>query len=166
MLINSLMQKAADRFFIFIFLTALLSAAACDILSGPSISDTPPQIEQKIFNLVNDHRRSIGLNELAWSDAIAEQARLHSQSMAAGKVPFGHDGFDDRIALIAETIPWQSAGEVVALAATAAAAVDGWLASAEHKPLLEGSFGWTGIGVAKSKSGSSLYATQIFIKPR
>jgi uncharacterized protein YkwD len=161
---NNPMQKSGSWFFVFLFLAELISAVACRSPFVPSASDTPAQIEQDIFNLVNDHRRSIGLNELVWSDTIAEQARLHSQSMAAGTMPFGHDDFDGRLAVIAKTIPWRSAGEVVALAAAAAAAVDGWIAGPEHKPILEGNFDWTGIGVAKA--GTSFYATETFIKLR
>lgn len=86
--------------------------------------------------------------------------------MAAGKVPIGHDGHEDRMAVIALTIPWQAAAEVAAMVPSAAAAVDGWVGSAEHRPFVEGDFDWTGVGVVKSSSGNSIYATQIFIKQR
>ena len=86
--------------------------------------------------------------------------------MAAGTIPFGHDGFDSRAALIGETIPWRAAAEIIALAGSAAEAVNAWIASAEHRPTLEGDYDWTGIGVAKSTSESSFYATQILIKRR
>ena len=160
------MRKSDSRIFVLFFWAAIMFAAACGTPFGPFAVDTPAQIEQKIFQLVNNHRRSIGVNELAWNETIAGQARLHSQSMAAGTVPLGHDGFEGRVALIAETIPWQSAAEIVALAATAADAVDGWIASLDHKPMLEGNFDWTGIGVARGKSESSFYATEILIKQR
>lgn len=166
MLMDSPMQKKASRFSAFLFLAALVSSVACLSPFAPSVGDTPAQIEQKIFNLVNEHRRSVGLSELVWNDTIAGQARLHSQSMAAGMVPVGHDGFAGRVAVIAETIPWQLAGEVVALAATAADAVNGWIASPEHRPIVEGHFDWTGVGVAKDRSGTSIYATQTFIQQR
>jgi uncharacterized protein YkwD len=160
------MGKVAVRRLALLLVAAFVSAAACDNLFAPSSSDTPAQIEQEIFKLINDHRRSIGAAELAWNVTIAEQARLHSQSMAAGTVPFGHDGFDGRTALIGETIPWRAAAEIIALAGNAAEAVNAWIASTEHKPTLEGDYNLTGVGVAKAKSGNSFYATQIFIKPR
>ena len=139
---------------------------ACTSLFDPSSVDTPAQLEQKIFKLINDHRLSIGAVELVWNDTIAEQARLHSQDMASGAVPFGHDGYETRFAIIGQTIPWHSGAEIVALAANPESAVNGWLASAEHKPYVEGDFRLSGVGVAMSKSGDSFYATQIFILPR
>jgi uncharacterized protein YkwD len=159
------MRKTAFYRFTSLLLAALVSAAACDILFGPS-DETPAQIEQEISKLVNDHRRSIGESELVWNDTIAEQARLHSQSMADGMVPFGHDGYETRFALIGKTIPWDKASEIIALAGSAADAVNAWLASPEHKTNIEDNFDLTGVGVAKDKSGSSFYATQIFIKPK
>ena len=160
MLENNPMQKSGRLPILVLFWAVLASAIACGNVSGPSAADTPAQLEQRIFNLVNEHRRSIGKSELAWNEAIAEQARLHSQDMAAGTVPFGHDGFEGRGAKIAETIPWQTVAEVAALAPTAAVTVDGWIASAEHRPMLEGDFEWTGVGVAMARTGSSFYATQ------
>lgn len=166
MLKHNPMRKKNGWFFVLASLTALFSAAACAGLFGPTVSDTPAELEQKIYNLLNDHRRSIGAKELVWSEVIAEQARLHSQDMAAGKVPVGHDGFEGRVAVIAKTIPWQSAAEVAAMVPSAAAAVDGWVGSPEHRPLVEGDYDWTGVGVVKSRAGASLHATQIFIKQR
>jgi uncharacterized protein YkwD len=160
------MGKAAVRRLALLLVAAFVSAAACDSLFAPSSNDTPAQIEQEIFKLINDFRRGIGAAELTWNDTIAEQARFHSQSMAAGTVPFGHDGFDDRAALIGETIPWRAAAEIIALAGSAAEAVNAWITSTEHRPAIEGNYNLTGVGVAMAKSGSSFYATQIFIKPR
>ncbi len=160
------MRKTVLRCLAPLLLAAIAFGAACNTVAGPASGDTAAQIEQEIFSLVNIHRRSIGAVELTWNDTIAAQARLHSQAMADGTVPFGHDGFDSRIAAIGQTIPWDTAAEVVALAETAADAVNAWIASAEHKPFIEGDYNLTGVGVAKDKSGISFYATQIFIKSR
>ena len=160
------MQKIPARFVVPFLLMFLAAGMACTSLFNASSDDTPAQIEQKIFKLVNAHRLSIGACELVWNDTIAGQARLHSQDMADGRVPFGHDGAENRWAVIGKTIPWRAAAEVVALAPTAAVAVNAWIASADHKPYIEGDYILTGIGVVKDKSGRSFYATQIFIKPR
>jgi uncharacterized protein YkwD len=161
------MRKILVRPLVPLLLAFLAAGMACANLFNPSSGDTPAQIEQKIFKLVNDHRLSIGAVELIWNDTIAEQARLHSQDMASGAVPFGHDGSDSRFAIIGQTIPWHKIAEIVALAPTPQAALDAWLASAEHKPYIEdGVFRLTGVGVAMSKSGDSFYATQIFVQPR
>jgi len=151
--------------FLYILAVVFLSGA-CDNIFGPSASATPAEIEREIFRLVNDHRRSIGKSDLVWNETIAGVARSHSRDMADGTVPFGHDGYNDRWALIGQTIPWQSAAEVVALSGSAADAVNAWIGSAEHRVYIEGDYDLTGVGVAKSTSGSNFYATQIFIKPR
>jgi uncharacterized protein YkwD len=158
------MQKIPVRFVVPFLLAFLAAGMGCANLFGPSSDETPAQIEQDIFKLINDHRLSIGAVTLVWNETIAGQARQHSQDMADGTVPFGHDGSDSRFAVIGQTIPWHQAAEIVALASTPQAAFDAWLASAEHKPYVEGDFRLTGVGVAKS--GGSFYATQIFIMPR
>jgi uncharacterized protein YkwD len=160
------MQKGRFTLPATILLTALLMSAACAGLFSPSEGKTPVELEREIFKIVNDYRRSIGANELVWRDEIAEQARIHSQDMANGTVPFGHDGYEARFAIIGQSIPWKAGAEIVALAPTPTSALNGWLSSLEHKPYIEGDFYYTGVGVVWNKSGSSFYATQIFIKPR
>jgi uncharacterized protein YkwD len=70
-------------------------------------------VEQEVHLLINQHRVSIGLAELAWNETIAEQCRNHSIEMANAHT-INHDGFNDRINKIRETIPWSWAGENVA----------------------------------------------------
>ena len=141
-------------------------AAACSTERSPSSpSPTPgPSLEQQAYARVNEYRRSRGLAALAWNDTIAEQARQHSLAMASGRVPFGHDGLDDRLATIRQTIPWSGAAENVALNRTAGGAVDGWLDSPGHLENIVGNYQLTGVGAAAA--GSSVYFTQIFIRPR
>jgi uncharacterized protein YkwD len=160
------MRKTKLRAFLPLLLAVIVPwMAGCNLFT-PSTNGTPGEIEQQIFKLVNDHRRSIGAAELVWNETIAEQARLHSRDMADGTVPFGHDGASDRWARIGETIPWRAAAEVIAISGSAADTVNAWIASAEHRPWIEGNYDLTGVGVIFGTSGSSFYATQIFIKPR
>jgi uncharacterized protein YkwD len=160
------MQKSRFTLPATILLAALLMSAACAGLFSPSSGKTPVELEQEIFKIVNYHRRGIGAIELVWNDTIAEQARIHSQDMADGTVPFGHDGYETRFAIIGQSIPWKAGAEIVALAPTPSSALNGWLGSPDHKPYVEGDYYYTGVGVVWDKSGSSFYATQIFIKPR
>ncbi|MFZ6015078.1 MAG: CAP domain-containing protein [Patescibacteria group bacterium] len=124
-------------------------------------------VELKTLDVVNDHRESIGVERLAWSDAIAEQARIHSQNMANGDVAIGHGGFEDRIDVISLSYPgYNGAAENLAWNYDddpAQTALDWWLTSAGHKVSLENNFyDLTGIGVAKVPDGP-YFITQIFL---
>jgi uncharacterized protein YkwD len=85
--------------------------------------------------------------------------------MAAGATAFGHDGFEQRVAAIGQTIAWSNAGENVALDYSAAGAVEAWIGSPGHRANIEGQYDVTGVGVATGRNGS-MYFTQIFIKTR
>ena len=143
----------------------MMATAGCDTLFGPTSGSTPAQLEQEIFKLVNDYRRSQGLSDLVWNDAIADAAREHSQDMAAGTVPFGHDGYNERWSRLGQILPWRSIAEVVARSGSAKDTVNAWIASADHQMYLVGDYTLSGVGVAKSDSGGAFHATQIFLKP-
>ncbi len=156
------MHYAVSRIAIVISIIALILPSGCKVKSGMAEGEA----EQEIFRLVNQYRASIGLNELDWSDVIAEQCRLHSQNMASGAVDFSHAGFDQRIAAIDAALPYLYAAENLAKIADfdnpAEAAVDAWLNSQTHKENIEDNFDTTGVGVAKS-SDNTYYFTQVFV---
>jgi uncharacterized protein YkwD len=122
-------------------------------------------IEQSVFREINNHRSSQNLPTLLRNSASDNQARIHSQNMANGKVPFGHTGFQQRVKAIA--IPCIAAGENVAYnqgySDPAKQAVEGWLNSPGHRRNIEGNYNLTGIGVARSADGK-IYLTQIFLR--
>jgi uncharacterized protein YkwD len=124
-------------------------------------------LEQKILTQINQYRAGRGLPRLTSNATIVQQARTHSQNMSKGTVPFGHQGFQQRIQAIARVIPLMAAAENVAYNSgyndPATVAVQGWLKSPGHKINIEGNYNLTGIGVAKSRTGA-YYFTQIFIR--
>lgn len=120
------------------------------------------RIEQEVHRLVNLHRDSVGLEPLEWNDVIAEQCRNHSIDMANAHT-INHDGFNDRINKIGETIPWSWAGENVAYDYGAQFVVESWLSSPGHKENIESNSNLTGVGVAFDED-SVMYFTQIFIR--
>jgi len=144
---------------------------ACCILviscGNGSVESEYADIENRVFELVNEHRTSEGLATLGWSELIAEQCRIHSEDMAEGTVDFGHDGFNDRVENIRQEIDVVRAGENVAYNMgyidPAQQAVDAWLLSSGHRQNIEGDYVLTGVGVAKSE-GDAYYFTQIFIQ--
>jgi uncharacterized protein YkwD len=140
------------------------------IQPAPAVAQTVPStatLEQNAHNQINAYRKSKGLAAFTWNDAIAAQARKHSQDMASGRVPFGHQGFSTRI--VATKIPYSSAAENVAynrgFADPATQAVQGWLKSPGHKRNIEGNYNLAGLGVARNAKGE-IYFTQVFIRSR
>ena len=122
-------------------------------------------LEQSVFNQINNYRASQGLPALTRNSAIENQARIHSQNMANGTVPFGHTGFSERVKAIG--IPYRAAGENVAYnqgySDPATIAVQGWLKSPGHLANIKGNYEKTGIGVASNSRGA-IYFTQIFLR--
>ncbi len=124
-------------------------------------------VEQRTHEVINDHRESIGVHALEWSDIIAEIAREHSEDMATGRIEPSHEGFDDRIAKIrthiteynggAENLAWNYSSD------PGLQALNWWLTSEGHKNSLENPlYDMTGIGAARSDDGK-YFITQIFI---
>lgn len=134
-------------------------------MNNPDLSKY--DVEQRIFQLVNEHRGRVGLNFLEWNEDISEKCRDHSKNMALGVVPIGHDGFDDRISFIRQTIPIVSAGENIGFISgytnPAVAIFNEWLISNDHLENIEGLYDLTGIGVERNQNGD-YYITEIFVK--
>ncbi|BBD69781.1 SCP-like extracellular [Nostoc commune NIES-4072] len=125
-------------------------------------------LEEEVFKQINDYRVSQGLKKLTRNSAIDNQARIHSQDMAQGKVPAGHTGFRERV--MAVGIPYSLAGENVATnygySDPVTTAVQGWLKSPAHLATIRGNFETTGIGVAVSNnSRGEIFFTQLFFTP-
>jgi uncharacterized protein YkwD len=84
--------------------------------------------------------------------------------MATKKIPFSHDGYDERMDGISRQLKNVSAtAENVAYGPTTAKdVVDMWLHSPGHKKNIEGNYNLTGIAVEKGTDGGTYY-TQIFV---
>ncbi|BAB75492.1 CAP domain-containing protein [Anabaena sp. FACHB-709] len=132
--------------------------------SGGQSDSNSASIEQAVFAQVNQYRQSQNLPALTRNASIDEQARIHSQNMASGQVPFSHQGFDQRVKAL--NMPNKSASENVAYNQDrdpATRAVQSWLKSSGHLANIKGSANLTGIGVAVNGQGV-VYLTQIFIR--
>ena len=149
-------------------LVVLLSAVPPGAQTGERRLPSIGALEAKTLELVNGHRRSARLAPLENSRAIAAIARRHSEAMAAGRVPFGHDGFERRRRQIERSAALEAMAENVGVNAspahrTAATTVSGWLGSAGHRENIEGDYDVTGIGIARGPR-NTWYYTQIFVK--
>lgn len=144
--------------------------------SEPSIPKRPiklfntvktTDLEQSVFEEINQYRVSKKLPRLKLDRKISKQARIHSQNMANGRVPFSHNGFAKRVKTI--SIRYKSASENVAFNFgyddPVAEAVKGWIESPDHLKNLKGKYDLTGIGVAVN-SEDEYFLTQIFILSR
>jgi uncharacterized protein YkwD len=121
------------------------------------------EMESQILKLINEHRQSIGLNELKSNEDIHSEALKHSINMAKARIPFSHDGFDERYDRLMKRVGGSSMAENVAQGQTTAQeAIDSWLSSEGHKQNIEDNYNLTGIGIARGADGD-LYFTQIFL---
>lgn len=147
-------------------LLSLLPLLAC--AESSSDCEEPSDLEQATAELINDHRAGLGLVELQLDACISEIARDHSQDMAAGRVGFGHDGFEQRWEEILVLDPTaMSAGENVAMSQGYAdpdiVAFQGWLDSDSHRENIElPAFDTTGMGVSVDEQGGTWF-TQLFV---
>ena len=164
------MRAARTMCFVVVLASCVSLQAASDSRSSGAAVARPARssaaLEQDVVERVSRHRRARGLAPLALDARVAQQARLHSEAMAAGKTPFGHDGFPARVAALRRVTAVRSTAENVALNAgardPAADAVQGWLASPGHRENIEGPYALTGVGVASNAKGE-VYLTQIFV---
>lgn len=124
-------------------------------------------LEKSVFEEINQYRVSQGLSKLTLNAKITRQARIHSQNMAQRKVPFSHQGFEQRVKAI--PLIYNSAAENVAFnlgySSPASQAVIGWLRSPGHLKNIRGKYNLTGIGVSVNQEGE-VYLTQIFLHSR
>ena len=162
---SSYIEIYEEKFFNDSTPTRSLPSPVPEIANNPSLNN----LEQSIHQQINEYRQSQNLPPLSLNSTISQQARLHSQAMAEGNIPFSHEGFDGRIAEISQTIPYSSVAENVATnqgyANPARQAVSGWLDSPGHYKNIVGNYDLTGIGVVENEVGE-YYFTQIFLKSR
>ena len=149
----------------FLLFQILFLALSCEddpVANNNNNNGSPSDsVEAEVHRLVNLHRTGMGLSVLEWDETIAVECRQHSQDMANTN-SLNHDGFNERINKIGETISWSWAGENVAYNYSADAVVIAWLNSPGHKSNIESNSNLTGVGVAYD--GSTIYFTQIFIR--
>jgi len=92
------------------------------------------------------------LPPLEWDEALAKIGAVHSKDMGERRVPFGHDGFKERMKKY--PLSTSAGGENVAMNKgmhdVARVAVDGWIDSPGHRKNLLGRWDRCGIGVYRN----------------
>lgn len=149
-----------NKWFIW-FVIALFSPASY------SVDQTKPtsQLADQVLLRVNQYRAKKGLPKLVMNQALCDEATQHSLNMAKHVVPFGHDGFQQRIKRLQAMIPMSSTGaeNVAYNYKTADIVVDGWVHSPGHRRNIVGHYDLTGIGIVYDEQGKP-YFTQIFLR--
>jgi uncharacterized protein YkwD len=126
-------------------------------------------LESRISIRINEYRLSAKKRPFEASEKLAKIARGHSRNMAAGKVGFGHDGLQERVALVSASIEVSRLAENVSRHDRSSGFVDAalkeWLASPVHKKNIDGDYDLAAVGAAQDANGV-VYFTQIFVKKR
>ena len=146
-------------------LSRLFLLPACMLVLAALVSFSKAGgLPEEVVTQTNEFRKSQGLEILVTNDELNKLAQKHSEAMAKGTTPFGHNGFDERNEQAAASIKsLHSFGENVASGPeTAVEVMNDWKNSPGHRSNLLGkSFKYIGVGVARSAAGQ-LYYTQIF----
>jgi uncharacterized protein YkwD len=146
---------------------ALVLAIA--LLGNPQISS--PELEHKIYSLINSERINRNIKPLVVDEGLAKIARDHSQDMVNRKF-FNHvnpDGNTARDRLrrggykctkaSGENIFQNNLGSLEKIATTT---VQGWMRSSGHRQnVLQRSYVKTGVGAAIAANGE-VFITQVF----
>ncbi|WP_240042641.1 CAP domain-containing protein [Maribacter aurantiacus] len=118
-------------------------------------------LEQEVLAVVNDHRASLGLNQLEFSEIAYKYANKHTDYMIS-KGSLSHDNFSARASSINSEITVKMVAENVAKEYdTAMEAFEGWYQSSSHKKTMEGEFSHTAVSVKRNAEGDYYY-TQLF----
>jgi uncharacterized protein YkwD len=132
--------------------------------AAPSEDTSEVNLNYAILKLVNKHRAGQYLSPLQMNPHIQVIAAQHAQEMATRKIPFGHQGFENRAKMLLSKLHGSSVVENVASGQeNAPSIVNSWLDSNSHRNNIEGDFNLTGIGIAKSHDQKMFYC-QILIK--
>lgn len=132
---------------------------------APSETISPLKVDEYL-ELVNAHRKRLGLRVLESTPVIQEVAEEHSKNMAMGYQRFGHNGWKLRCQEVKASLGGGNmCGEIVAWGQkTPRAVFNAWLGSRSHRLTIEGNrYTHTGLGFMRSRSGE-IYWTQIFLE--
>lgn len=130
------------------------------------------EIEQAIFQRVNQERSAAGLSELSYNTTMEHYARIKSQDMG-DRGYFDHTNPEGKLIteqMKADGVSYRAWGENIAYisgmsgnAQLATKFMDNWMNSPGHRAnILSSNFGSIGIGVYKI--GNTYYATQEFYR--
>ncbi len=120
--------------------------------------------ELETMKLINDYRKSVGLNALEKINYISGESEGHNNYMITNNV-VNHDGFVNRSENIIKNLGAKTVGENIAYNySSPEAAVKAWLNSPGHKENIVGNYTHFGISIRESTTTGNKYYTNIFAK--
>lgn len=152
-------MKKIKLFSTLIILSLLFSTSALFAVPNGYLSE-----QQAILDGINAYRVKHHLQPLILNSYISEEAREHSIEMAKNKIPFGHEGFNQRMEKLFKHFDGSDAfAENVAFTSEEyMSVIPLWLESHGHRENIEGNYDLTGIGIAYDENGR-VFVTQIFL---
>jgi uncharacterized protein YkwD len=151
-----------------VFTTVSCSSDASEETSKESIVTdyNYNDVELKIVQLINNHRKNAGLNELQVINHISYKSEGHNEYMIE-KQAISHDGFQQRSQNIINTLGAEKVAENVAYNyITAESVFAAWKNSPGHKANIEGDFTHFGISATTDPETGKRYYTNIFMKEK
>ena len=137
--------------------------------SPPSLTDPAllKALEKATYREINQYRLSKNLPPLKLNPQISQQARIHSERIAAGIIPISEQNLEKRLEIIGLSTPYEHGAENLATHQNDYDPVQAtrkqWLNNPKTVKNVEGKYDETGIGIAQNSKGE-YYFTQIFIK--
>ncbi len=137
--------------------------------SPPSLTDPAllKALEKATYREINQYRLSKKLPPLKLNPQISQQARIHSERIAAGIIPISDQNLEKRLEIIGLSTPHEKGAENLATHKNdydpVQATLKQWLNNPKTVKNVEGKYDETGIGIAQNSKGE-YYFTQIFIK--
>lgn len=117
--------------------------------------------EEVLFNIINEHRTSLGLNALQFDTTAYQVAQKHNAYMI-NENRITHEYFSSRASELNEKANATRVGENIARSfPTEAGVLQAWLNSPSHKETIESDYTHTAIGITISPEGDP-YFTQMF----
>jgi len=126
-------------------------------------SGTHTALEAELFELINDYRVSIDLNELTFNGTAYYYAGKHNDYMISEN-SVSHDKFGERAKEISKRTGASHVAENVARNYdTMEEVLEAWLESSSHKESLEGNYTHSAVNITESENGE-FYFTQMFFR--
>jgi len=120
-------------------------------------------IETDLFEMINNYRASIGLNEMKFDSTTYYYSGLHTNYMIS-KGTTSHDNFSTRAENISKVTGAIFVAENVAKNYdTIEDAFEAWLDSPGHRVNIEGDYYYSAISINENRNGD-LYFTQLFFR--
>jgi len=123
-------------------------------------------VELKLVTLINNHRASMGLNELQVINHISYKSEEHNIYMIEKNV-VNHDYFQQRSNNLVQVLGAETVAENIAYNyQTAESAMAAWLNSPAHRANIEGDYTHLGISVTVDQATGKKYYTNMFMKKK